>query len=274
MCIMHKNLSILLTILLSTSFICKSPVIAETKVTQRKSRAVQEDLDPNHYLLPKNSPLRKTLDKIFSSPYMLKNSATFRAAGFETISFRRMSKNLRVAKHPLIPGYLFKLYLSDESVQSFQKEQTGLIRRAYIASEIRKIIQTENLTSITVADKWLYKLPQTGRKGVKNGYVLVVKDMQLVTLKKSQKTWRSKATQQHLKELHHILGAGYGSLSIARNIPYTKSKKFACIDTEYSKQKFALKNVKRHLSKKNKKIWKKICKDKQQQRRYYINNHH
>lgn len=259
---MKNKLVLLLTILLMQLFTFKSIHAAQTKAPKNSENVAQEDLNPNHYFLPEKSPLKKILNKIFLNPQVLKNKTTFHAAGFQTVFFRKQTNNLRIAKHPLLPGYLFKLYLKEERVLPFQEEQVGLIRRAFIASEIRKIVQQHKLTSITVADKWIYKLPQYKGEKAQTTYVLVVKDMQLAKRSKSEKMWRDKATRAQLRELHHILGAGYASASIVRNIPYTKSKKFACIDTEYSKQQFPLKKLKRHFSRKNKKRWKKICNGK------------
>ena len=259
---MKSKLVILLVILVMQHFTFKTVHAAQTKAHKNKENVAQEDLNPNHYFLPKNNHLRFILNKIFLSPQVLKNKTTFHAAGFQTLFFRKQTNNLRIAKHPLAPGYLFKLYLEEESVLPLQEEQVGLIRRAFIASEIRKIVQQHNLRYITVADKWIYQLPQQLGRRAQTTYILVVKDMQLVKRKKSAKMWRDKVTQAQLRELHHILGAGYASQSIVRNIPYTKSKKFACIDTEYPKQKFPLEKLKRHFSRKNKKKWKKICNGK------------
>jgi len=256
---MKTKLAILLVVLLVNCFAYNNIEAAVRHADRNNKKVYKEDLNPHHYLLPNRHHLKVVLNKIFSKHDVLKNSKTFREAGFQTLFFRKQTNNLRIASHPLAPGYLFKLYLEDERELSFHEEQVGLIRRAFIASEIRKVIQKHNLVHITVADKWLYQLPQFQKVKTKKTYILVVKDMQLVKRSKSAKMWSKKATQAQLRELYHILSAGYASLSIVRNIPYTKSKKFACIDTEYSKQQYVLESVKRHFSRKNKKKWDRVC---------------
>jgi hypothetical protein len=222
------------------------------------SLSAVSSLNPTPYLLPSDSPLKPTLDSIFSVPYVIRDKLHFEAAGFKTI-FLRSRGLLRVAKHPELPGYLFKLYLEDDLVKK-RHPIDRLVQRCITARKVREVIEKYHGKHIVVADKWIYKLPKAA-KAAPGMYLLVVKDMQLVERAKSIQAWKAVKSHSVLKELYHILNAGYGSLAIDQNIPYTKTGTFAVIDTEYPKRQFNLQRVNRFLNTKAKKQWRNLTKE-------------
>lgn len=205
------------------------------------------------YLLPLKHPARKKLNKIFKKTRAIQNKTAFINAGFKIIPVVHTSYMI-LAKHPSIPGYLFKVYLDTElRSKDTRKGWEELIDRCKGAENIRKFIKIENIQHFVVPSKYLYPVPfktvpilLTGQ--ILQPFMLVVKDMQLVSKKESKKAWKQKVKKKHLDELYKILTQGYASAYLAENIPYTKNRKFACVDTEYVKRKICLENVFEFLS--------------------------
>lgn len=210
-------------------------------------------LNPIPYLLPRHSSLRHALHEIFANREVMKNEHTFTHAGFITL-FLRSRGNLRIARHPKLKNYLFKLYLTEEAGSKMKKRQNALVRRCTVAAGLRKLIHEHKLRYITVPDKWLYEVANPSHPH-KKLFVLIVQDMRLVSREKSRAAWKTKVTKRHLQELYCVLRHGYASLAIDQNISYTKSKTFSCIDTEYFQRNFELQKVKKYFSKKMKRYW-------------------
>ena len=216
------------------------------------------DLTP--YLLPRDHYLRSILDTIFSNPAALKNKKSFSRARFTTIALRKKKGSLRVARHPSAPGYLFKLYLKNETEKSSDEVEQALIQRCVMAKRVGDLIRQQGIRHITVPEKWLYEV-QGQTKSHERTFVLVVRDMQLFQYKGSVKAWKKVATEEHLHELYAILSRGHTSIALAQNIPYTKSNTFSCIDTEFAERNFRLTRAKRYFSKRMKKYWMKLIVD-------------
>lgn len=197
------------------------------------------------YLLPLDHPMKAPLDLIFSESRALKNRETFINAGFNILFARPMSY-ICVAKHPLLPGYLLKVYLDNETRQ---KEDTPgwkwLANRCKAAEKIRKLIKKQKLEHFSVPDKWLYPVPVT--ENSQQPVILIVTEMNILNSRKTKKAW-SETTEKQLDELYCILSHGYASTDLINNIPYTKEGKFTCIDTEYIKRNHKYRRIKPYLS--------------------------
>lgn len=188
------------------------------------------------YLLPLDSPLKPILDEIFVHEGIIKNVRSLRQAGF-SILFLQKRSFIVVAKHPKVQGYLFKIYLDTKGVS--KDDMVGwelLTTRCIVAQKIKTIIRKNKIRRFTVADKWLYPLPPVKQRGRAEPVILLVKDMRIYNRGDSRRIWRSKVTRKDLKELYAVLGRGYGSAFLHGNVPYTKSGKFAFIDTEYNRR--------------------------------------
>lgn len=221
---------------------------------------VEGDLDTitKPYLLPSKHPVKPILDAIFASGPVLKNEKTLAQAGFITL-FSMPTSYVKVVKHPLAPGYVFKLYLESEKRLKFGKPGwIWLTNRCVGAKRIKALIKQKSIRHFCVADKWLYRVPG----GVIQPVILVAKDMQLVSPDAIANAWKTQATKEHLKELYYILSQGCGSHFLTGNVPYTKWGKFAFIDTEYPKRRFTISNAGKYLSPDMKRYWDKLLKSK------------
>lgn len=207
------------------------------------------------YLLPLNHPMKAKLDSIFSASRATENEKSLADAGFEIIAGPMKRSYIIVARHPKIPGYVFKLYLDSE--KRYRKEVPhwlSLARRCAGAFGIRKIIERENICHFVVPDKWLYVLPVYPYSNVLDPepILLMETDMEPESLEVSTQMWNTVITREHLNELYAILKSGYGgsgTMSLFGNVPFTKQGKFAFIDTEKRKTHLPLKYVKKYFSK-------------------------
>ncbi len=206
------------------------------------------------YLLPKDSPLREPLRKIFSNPDVLKSPKTFSKAGFIVISER--PSGMFVAAHPKLPGHLVKTYIESKKIKP---NWQWAVYRCLGAQYIRELIKEKNLNHFVVPNKWIYPLtPIRNNDDIINNsspVILIVTDMQLVEKSASKKEWKNNVTKTHIQQLYCILSHGYSSCCLGSNIPYTKKGKFTCIDTEVPERTLPLHHVGRYLSEEMSDYW-------------------
>lgn len=208
------------------------------------------------HCLPENHHLQSIMRELFSDPRMTDNENSLIEAGF-TILYSQPTSYIRVVRHPLLPGYLLKLYLEDELRKKDELEgYVWLLRRCIGAENVRKLIKRKKLKYFTVPDKWLYPLPIHEIFGErKHPIILIVEDMELASDEETKYVWKHEVKEKHLLELYCILSHGYSSCYLATNIPYSRRGKFACIDTEHPKRKLKYNHVKAYLSKEMKLYW-------------------
>jgi hypothetical protein len=203
------------------------------------------------HLLPGDHPLRGWLDVVFSTSHVLDSEETLGAVGFEILAC--ILHHPVIAKHPNAPGYIFKMYLNGER----KRPRDGflgvelLLRRCVGADMLRKWIQKQGIHHFVVPEKWLYPLAH----GEKHPAILIATDMELENAEMNNHAWKTVVTPEHLDELYSILQEGYGSIYLTGNIPYTKSGKFAFVDTEKPKQARDLTKVKPYLSESMQRYW-------------------
>jgi len=190
------------------------------------------------FLLSHESPLKEPMDAIFKKSRVTANASTMKKSGFITL-FVQPRSFIRVVKHPTIKNFLFKLYLDDDlRVKKNTPGWEWLVRRCKGAERIRNVIAKDHIHLFTVPRKWIYPLPAQPSPPLGSTYtrhlaVLIVDDMNLVSARDNTRAWVHKVTTKHLDELYIILSQVGGSSFRGQNIPYTKSGKFAFIDTEY-----------------------------------------
>lgn len=214
-------------------------------------------LDPTPYLLPQEHSLRPILDKIFSKTNVIANDQTFQKAGFKTL-FQKGASYIRVATHPLVKGYIFKLYLDSEQRYRHLDQYTAqdwLIRRCIGASQIKELIKKHNIKNFVAPDKWLYEIPADPSRKEQRTFVLLATYLPITSSKESSKAWKAKITKDHLDELYIFIKEGRGSGALALNVPYTRQGTFAFIDTEYPDRELMHKPIERHFSKNMQKYW-------------------
>lgn len=208
------------------------------------------------YLIPEDHPIKGLLDYLFSQSRATENQMAFEQAGFEIITITPLSLVI-VALHPAFPGYIFKVYLDSETrIVRRNPHRNGLVARCQGARRIRRVIREKKLRYFSVPDKWLYVLPEYPLSGEQNPqpFILIETDMQIDDLDTSKKKWRRVKSKQ-LDELYEILKLGYGSVSLAQNVPSTKNGTFAFIDTEFPKRNLQLHKIKKFLSPEMRNYW-------------------
>lgn len=212
------------------------------------------------YLLPLNHPTQPALKEIFSVSRVTENEETLLAAGFEILS-RETGSFVVVARHPKVPGYIFKLYYDSEMRYRIKRGKKtnceSLVYRCISAEQIKKLIRSRKFSHFTVPDKWIYILPlvPTSKSPNQQPILLLETDMQLVDEKETLIAWKTKAKKEHLNELYQILKRGYGSTALSINVPYTKNGTFAFIDTENPKS-CNLKSSRKYFSEEMQLYWK------------------
>jgi len=213
------------------------------------------------HLLPLNHPMKVTLDSIFSQSRVLENEDSLRNAGFIPICDSMPRSYVIVARHSLIPGYVFKLYLDSETrCRKDVPHWIWLVRRCVGAMGIRKIIRQNQIRFFTVPDKWLYLVPAFPAANAVNPQpiILMATDMQLESSEVTREKWKTAITREHLDELYMILKEGYGGhgvVSLEANVPFTKQGTFAFTDTEDPRAKPKLKHIRKFLSLEMQKYW-------------------
>lgn len=208
------------------------------------------------YLLPLDHVMKVPLDFIFSKARAIENEATFSKAGFVTL-FSQPTTYIKVAKHPLLPKFLVKVYLDSE-----QREKEGkpgwlwFVQRCVGAENIRRLIKKKKLQYFSVPQKWLYLLPVKSAFSHKNHpAILLVEDMDLTNFAETEDFWRNRVTHKHLDELYCIISHGFSSTYLLANIPYCRNGKLACVDTEHPKRKPNYKMACQYLSDEMRSYW-------------------
>lgn len=201
------------------------------------SQKIKKAMRP--YVIPDNHPMKPILDSIFQASRVTQDETSFLQAGFKTIGKVRPRTFLRVASHPKLPNYLLKIYLDDE-----RRKKRGdpswkwLVRRCIGAEKIRKIIRSKNIKRFTVANKWIYPLPEhpappNNWKYTRHLALLLVTNMNLVPYKQNVRAWYYDINENDLNELYYIISRAKGSSYRPDNIWLTTNNQFAFIDTEY-----------------------------------------
>lgn len=215
-----------------------------------------------NYLIPVDHPVKATLDFIFSQSRVLESERTLIEAGFEILVPPLPSSYIIVARHPEIPGYVFKLHLDSENRSRKQLPSwIWLVRRCAEAKKIRKTIQRKNIRYFSVPDKWIFVPPAYPYSTAENPQpiIIVETDMELVSQEETEYRWKKWIKPKHLDELYSIIKHGHGGMSVlylVNNVPYTKNNKFAFIDTEGPQSKKVKFNfIKQYLSKEMQNYW-------------------
>ena len=244
------------------SFTTRSSEVISSEKTTLYEKNINNNLTP--YLLPQEHRLKPILNRLFADSGVLKDQTLLNDAGFTTLCFRDRN-NFCVASHPEIKGYLLKFYINRDEIQDRKSITKKLLQRCISADHVRQLINKYKLQYFRVPKKWLYELPSTLLEESNKAYILVVQDMKIVNEKMTRQFWKNKAKADHLRELHILLSHGLPSCAICKNIPYTKKRKFACIDTEYEKRALELQKVTNRLPHNKRMLWQTLIKNNNKQ---------
>jgi hypothetical protein len=228
------------------------PHLEENALIHERMRSI---ISP--YLLPLDHPMKPVLDHLFSQTRVTENMQSLVDAGFEVIAAMPRSYVV-VVRHPAVPGYLLKLYLDSETrMKEGVPNWLWLTQRCIGASKIREIIHQKAIKHFFVPDKWIYVLPIHPLSSESSPQPLLVIASDVEPFSDTKKDWKTVVTKEHLNELFVIMKRGYSTIQVA-NIPYTKSGKFAFMDTEYPCRSLNLEHVSKYLSPEMAKCWKRI----------------
>ena len=219
----------------------------------------------NSYFLPSTNPARGALELIFRSPSVISNESTFCAAGFQ-IEIRKWRSLMRVAIHPSVHQYLFKVFFVDERRCEREKRRgwEGVVNRCRSAERIRRIIRKCGLRYFQVPDKWLFvssiRHPACSRDD--QPVVLVAERLNLVPDAENEQAWLHSITERHLDELYMIIQCAGGSSYRPDNIRLVEEGKFAFIDTEHTGDQRDYESINQYLAPRMRKYWLELNKRK------------
>jgi hypothetical protein len=225
------------------------------------SQELGQEFDLQAYLLPDNHPIKSSLDSIFSQSRACLDIKSMKKAGFANPKPRKFTR-LIVTSHPLLKGYIVKLYLDAQRHYKRKTELGHWSARILGAHYIREYIDKNNLHHLfKIPHKWIYRLPdmpKPPRELNRKEYILICEDMQILDRKQNQEAWSSNAvTPELLSHLYNMLNdLGLHDCGSIDNIPFTTDGRIAFIDTEtYGEWPVNYKRLSQHLSLEMKTYW-------------------
>lgn len=184
---------------------------------------------------------------LFRDPRMFSSPSRWREAGFD-VAGKGVWSAIMVASHPTVPGYLFKKYGDQVSLQD-QLENYQC--RVEGAAKLRQFIVDQRLTQVVVPRKFLHELPPIFSSKGRTAHVLIVERMPILSRSDSRRMFRG-MHDGALRELCLVMAAFRGLDSGARNAPFTSAGQVAFVDTERwnkrSKKKALLRHLQKYLS--------------------------
>jgi hypothetical protein len=215
--------------------ICLNPHSAFAKDTQflkphDVSNHVWEDVKP--YLMPASHPIKKKMDKLFSSFRVTENEQSIKKAGFLRTKPAHFSKAI-VSRNDDLKGYYFKFY-NDE--QEIDVESKQWIDRAFEAKSLKKTITDYGFKKyFEVPEKWIYIIPDHPKS---NGpypkhFVLVAKKLDVLHGFHNRNKWKKNITPKILNAIWTVIEKeGLIDSVVGHNLPFTEDGKLAFIDLE------------------------------------------
>jgi hypothetical protein len=216
------------------------------------------------YLIGPDHPLRKSLDNLFRNRPTY-NRASLEEAGFVILCHRPRSY-IYVASHPLLPGYLFKIYVDTElKIKDKIPGWRWFVYRCEGRFCIDKTIKKKKLHLLTVPWKGIYPLPNTNippKSAVcdPKHTVLVVERMDLVPKEENLRLWKESITKDQLRELYTIVKNCSSIRTRPDNIHFTTKGTLAIIDTEYPNRDPDYVSLPPYLSPDMARFWQKLTK--------------
>jgi hypothetical protein len=214
------------------------------------------------YVLPCDHPAGSLLERLFYRFNLIENEAAFLAAGFEIRRKQRRSL-MRVATHPMLAGYVFKVFFVDE--RECEREKTrgwlGFVARCDGAERIRRVIQEQRIQHFKVPSKWLFPAPHhPSCRSDDRPTILVAEFQDLPSQEESEHAWLHSVTESHLDELYAIINRAGGTSYRPDNIPLTRQGCFAFIDTEHSTDRPDYESIAPYLSCQMREYWRSLIK--------------
>lgn len=192
---------------------------------------VLEKIKP--YLLPSNYYTADVLEKIFSIKGVLSSVETLEKAGFEFI-IHRQGRGLLVVRHPLLKGYLLKIYLDIET----HSEWVRWARRVRGARFMQAVLDENKKFSkyFKVPKKWIYILPKKkrGKGDFPRESILLIEDMKIVDKQTTRELYKVLWSYDGLEALYVMIKKCGFSDGHIDNLPFSTDHRIAFVDTEYT----------------------------------------
>lgn len=235
--ILFKLSLISLFIAISTFYAIREGSFEPSLIPENLSKRI------NPYLLKEDHPIKRKLDLLFSKTRLLDSFEAMEKAGFEIL---KTNSELNVAKHPDIPGYVFKFYLdSHDNEPRFQKlklkedfisENSLWLLRIHGSKRVQKIIEDYHFEKyFKVSRGWIYKLPKDPKASgpYPKHSIFIEKDMGILSDPENEACYRQISDKELLKAFYILLKESglYDSVYIDNN-PFCKDGKIAFVDTE------------------------------------------
>ncbi|MEC7840082.1 MAG: hypothetical protein VX777_08595 [Chlamydiota bacterium] len=217
------------------------------------------------HLISESHPMKKTLDEIFhSNTRVVFNSKSLKKAGFKNTKPGKWSGTI-VATHKKLKGYLVKMYTDD---QKGYIDWAKFIDRVKGAKSIKKAIEKNGWNNIfKVPNKWIYPLPESPAPPIgysRKNFVLLVEDMDLLPKNVNLRMWRGAPMKKTMLNAIFLLlkEEGLRDSVYAFNLPFSKDKKIALVDTEYHHiWPVHYLSLLQYLSPSNREYWKQLVKN-------------
>jgi hypothetical protein len=244
---------------MKTILLVLSLVFGHLEGIQQKPENLSESIwnEAEPYLLPETHPMKKQLDRLFSTPDCIQDGLEFYKLGFQ---FPPQDNPLRVtvARHPSLKGYVIKVFLD---THPSKQEWKHFIKRIQGADLIRQTIDEKQYqASFKVPRKWLYFIPGKAETLTGHLFLLIAEDMKLVDFDENYNIWKNQVTYEQVYmtwDLIESLGL-FDSVYID-NIPFSKDRRIAFIDTEhYLRWPVNYEKFNKYLSGGKKQLWKKL----------------
>jgi len=217
------------------------------------------------HFIPESHPMKQKLDEIFSSKNrIILNSKSLQKAGFKNTKPGKWSGTV-VATHKKLKGYLVKMYTDD---QKDRIDWAKFIDRVKGAKSIQSAITKNGWEAIfKVPKKWIYPLPENPAPPSGNSrknFVLLVEDMDLLPKNLNLRMWGSAFIKKTILNAIFLLlkGEGLKDSVYAFNLPFSRDKKIALVDTEYHHVwPVHYTSLLQYLSTSNREYWKQLIKN-------------
>lgn len=226
---------------------------AYTKPANMKND-VWEEVKP--YLMPNNHPLKKKMDKLFTSFRVTENEASLKRAGFLKTTPAAFS-NAIVSKNDNLKGYYFKFY---DDHQQIDVESKQWIDRASEAKSLQQAVSAHGYEEFfKVPRKWIYLIPENPKSNgpYPKNFILVAKQIDIDKRSVSHYKWQTIVTRKLLRALFTlIMEEGLVDSCVAHNLPFTKDDRLAFVDLEqHHKWPVPFHRLNKYLSPKMQDYW-------------------
>jgi hypothetical protein len=186
------------------------------------------------FLIPKEHPLKKKLDKIFQKAdfRITQNTESLKRAGFRSATKDNHYSGAEVLMHNGLKSHIIKLY-TDESCEP---NATGRLLARILGAHFANlaIINHNQQKNYAVPRKWLYPIPESPPAPfgtLPKQFLLVAEKLSLAD--KNSSWWRNSASPLFLNTFWIIITeAGLSDCTNISNSPRTKDGRIGFIDTE------------------------------------------